>query len=105
MRRPTDLFGSSKNRYKNEQSRDIPSFLRQTFPRATDPPLSLKYDPTLLPESTKDKGDMGKVEDAILNLQGGKAGNVEVDHSKVVGKTIFALRGFGEFRAKWGIGA
>ena len=48
---------------------------------------------------------MDKVAVAILNLQGGKAGSVEVDRSKVVGKTIFTLRGFGEFRVKWGIGA
>ena len=50
--------------------------------------MSLKYDPTLLPGGTKDKGDMDKVAVAILNLQGEKAGSVEVDHSKVVGKTI-----------------
>ena len=48
---------------------------------------------------------MDNVADVILSLQGEKVENVEVDHSKVVGKTIFALRGFGEFRAKWGIGA
>ena len=45
---------------------------------------------------------MDKVAVAILNLQGEKTGNVEVDHSKVVEKTIFALRGFGEFRVNWG---
>ena len=48
---------------------------------------------------------MDNVAVAILNLQGDKEGSVEVDHSKVVEKTIFELRGFGEFRVKWGIGA
>ena len=94
-RRATDLFGRSKNKYKNEHSRDLPSCLRQTFPRATDPPLSSKYDPTLLPDSTRENGDMDKVAVDILNLQGGKEGSVEIDHSKAAGETIFALRGFG----------
>ena len=48
---------------------------------------------------------MDKVADAILTLQGGMVGNSEVDHSKLVEKTIFALIGLGEFQARCGIGA
>ena len=48
---------------------------------------------------------MGKVADVILTLQGEKAGNVEVEHSKIAEMAVFALRGFGEFQVRWGIGA
>ena len=72
IRRPTDLFQPAKTRCKNEHSRDIPSFLLQTSPRGTDPPISLKFGPTLLPEATKQRDDMDKVDDVLLTLQGGK---------------------------------
>ena len=72
MRRPTYLFQPSKTRCRNEHSRDSPSSLRQTCPRAADPPLSLKFGTALLPESTKQRDDMDKVADVLLTLQGGK---------------------------------
>lgn len=105
VRRPTDLPQHAKTRYKNEHSRDLPPFLQQTFPRATGHPLSLKCAPTLLPEGTKQRGEIDKAADFILSLQGEKAGHVEADHSKVVEWAVFALRGFGEFQVRWGIGA
>lgn len=43
-------------------------------------PLSLKYDPAMLPESTKQRDDMAKASDVLLTLQGEKSGNVEIDH-------------------------
>lgn len=46
------------------------------------PPLSLRYDPTMLPDATKQRDDMDKVADVILSLQGEKSGNIESNHSK-----------------------
>ena len=60
VRRQTDISQTSSTRYKTTHSRDIPSCLRQTKPRATDPPLSSKYDPSMLPDS-KRRGDMDEV--------------------------------------------
>ena len=36
-RRPTDISHAASERYKTKHSRDLPSCLRQTKPRATDP--------------------------------------------------------------------
>ena len=105
IRRPTDMFQPAKSRCKNEHIRDLPPCLRQTCHRATDPPLSLKFDPALLHDATKQRDDMDKVADVLLTLQGGNTGNVEVDHSNLVERTIFALRGFGGFQLRRGIGA
>ena len=105
IRRFADLFQPVNARYKNSHIRVLPPCLRQTFPRATDPPLSLRYYPTILPDATKQRNDMDKVTDVILSLQGQKSGNIEADHSKLAGKTISALRGFGGFQVRWGIWA
>ena len=48
---------------------------------------------------------MDKAADVSLTLQGEKSGNVEMCHSNVVARTIYALRGFGEFQGRWGIWA
>lgn len=92
-RRQTDLSHPIASRYRNAHSRDLPSCLRQTHPRATDPPLSLKFDPTMMPEATKQRGDMDKVADVILPLQGEKAGNVELGRSKLVEKKLYSRLG------------
>ena len=105
IRRPTDLFRTASKKCEPDHIRDLPSCLRQTLPRSTDRPLSLKFDPTMLPDATKQRDDMDKVADVIMSLQGEKSGNVELAHSELVGETIFALRGSGEFQVRWGIGA
>ena len=66
--------------------------------------MSLKYDPATI-HKPKQKDDMGRVEDGLLTMQGGEMGSVEIDHIKLVGRAIFALRGFGEFEVRWGVGA
>lgn len=91
--------------YENVHIRDFPAFLRQTSPRATDPRLSLKYDPANLPDPTKQRGVIGKVGDFPMALRGEKSGNVAVGQSKLIGRTIFSLRAFVEFQVRWGIGA
>ena len=65
-------------------------------------PLSLKCDPTLLPEA-KHKDGMDKAAEVLLTLQVGTCGNGEIDHTKLVERTIFALRGFGKFQSRRGI--
>ena len=72
IRGPADLFPPAKTRCRNEHVRDSPPCLRRTSPRFTGPPLSSKLDPTLLPEATKQRGDMGKVADVLLTLKGEK---------------------------------
>ena len=52
---------------------------------------------------TKHEDDMDKVDDVLLTLHG-KSGNVEIDPSELVERTIFAIRGFGGFHVRWGIG-
>ena len=47
---------------------------------------------------------MDNVEDSLLTLQVGESGNGEIDRSVPSGRTIFALRGFGEYQARCGIG-
>ena len=59
----------------------------------------------MAPDATKQRDDMDKVADVMLSLKWERSGNIEADHSKLVEKTIFALRGFGEFQVRWGIGA
>ena len=103
QKRTADISRAAKSRYPNVHSRDFPSRLRQTLPRATDPPLSLKYDPATTPK-TKAKEDMDRAPSVLLTKQGGKMGNVEIGHVKLVDRTIFALRGFGEFEVLWGLG-
>ena len=46
---------------------------------------------------------MGKVSDFLLTLNGEKTGLGELDRAKSAVRTVFALRGFGEFGARWGI--
>ena len=41
-RRASDIFLTSPMRYRNVRITDLPSRLRQTSPRSTDPPLTLK---------------------------------------------------------------
>ena len=57
--RATDIFRTSKSRYKNAHSRDLPSCLRHRLPRAKDPPLSVRYDQATIPK-TKEKDDMDR---------------------------------------------
>ena len=71
QKRATGVFRTEKNRYRNVHIRNLPSRLRQTLPRETDPPPSLKYDPATIPKA-KEKDDMGRVADVLLTLQGGK---------------------------------
>ena len=88
QKRATDIFQTVKSRYQNVHSRDMPSCRRQTLHRATDRPLSLKYDPATIPK-TKQKGDMDRVTDVLLTMQGGNMGNVGVGRSKLVGADRF----------------
>ena len=104
VRRPTDLPQPVSTRYKNAQIRDLPSCPIQTFPWATEPPLSLKYEHTLLRESTKKRDGMRKAADVLLTLQGRRSGDVEIDHSELAGWEIFARRGFGAFQVRMGSG-
>ena len=50
----------------------------------------------MLPE-TRHEGVAGKVADVLLTVQGERSGDVEIDHSELAERTIFAIRGFGEF--------
>ena len=104
QKRAADIFQTAKRRYQNVNKSDLPDCLRQTLPRATDHPLSLKYDPSTIPK-TKQKDDMDRVADVLLTIHGEKLGNVKIDHCKLVGRAVFALRGFGEFEVQWGVGA
>ena len=56
-KRATDIFQMMKSRYQNVNIRDLPSCIRQAMPRATDHPLSLKYDPSTI-RKAKRKDDM-----------------------------------------------
>ena len=47
---------------------------------------------------------MDKVADALLTLQGEKGGNAEIDRPKLFGLAVLAIRGFGEFQVRRGIG-
>ena len=105
VRRPTDLFQAASANYENAHIRDLPSCFKQASQMAADPLLALKYDPTLRPWSTKQRDDVDKVAAVLPTLHGGGSGNVETDHSKLVERTIFALRGFGEFQVRCGHGA
>ena len=64
-RRPDGISQNATARYKNLHIVDSPSCLSQTSPRATDPPLSLKYGPAQMPTSTH-RDEMGKVSDCLL---------------------------------------
>ena len=77
-------------------NRDMPSCLRQTLPRETYHPLSLKYGPSMMPDA-KQRDDMDRSDAALLTMQGEKMGNVDIDRSKLVDRAVFAMRGFGEF--------
>ena len=68
--RATYVLRTAKRRYRNAHIRDLPSRLRQTLPRATDRPLSLKYAPATMPK-TKEKDDMGRSADVLLAMQWG----------------------------------
>ena len=85
QKRATDLRRTAKNRYQNAHSRDLPSRLRQTLPRATDPPLSLMYDRATTTK-TKEKEDMGRVADVFTDAARMEMGNVEIDHIALVGE-------------------
>ena len=56
--------------------------------------MSLKYDPSLMPE-TKQRDDLGNGSDVFLALHGVKIGNVEIDHSKFLGRAVLEIRGCG----------
>ena len=71
QKRATDISRTSKSRYRNVHSRDLPSRLRQPLPRAIGPPLSLKYDSATIPKA-KENGDMDRAADVLLTMHGGK---------------------------------
>ena len=103
QKRATDILQTVKSRYQNVDIRDLPSCIRQTRSRETDHPLSLKYDPSTIPKP-KQKDDTGRVADVLLAMKGGKLGNVEIGHSKMAGRAVFAILGFGEFEVRRGGG-
>ena len=57
----------------------------------------------MLPD-TKKRDDMDRVADVFLTMKGGEIGSIEIDHRKLVERTVFARRVFGEFEARWGAG-
>ena len=53
---------------------------------------------------TTEKDDMDREADVLLTMQGEEMGNVEIGHRKLVERTVFALRGFGECDVRRGAG-
>ena len=81
----------------------LPTFLRQPLPRGTAAPVELKDDPKL---HKRKKEPWESVADALVANAGLgiKEGENETTYPKLLERTIFALRGFGEFTVCWGNG-
>ena len=77
----------------------LPSFLKQPLHRGTEAPVVLKDDPKL---HKRKKHPWGGVVDALVAHAGLKEGDTEATYPKLQERTIFALRGFGEFTISWG---
>lgn len=103
-KRATDIRQTSAARYKMRIVETPLLVYARLYHEQRTPPLSLNGDPALMPE-TKQRGDMDKVPDVLLALQGEQSGDVEIDHSKLAGTTVFALRCFGAFEVRRGVGA
>ena len=84
----------------------LPSFLKRPLPRGTDAPVILLDDPRL---RKRRKSGWGSVADALNardNARDGlKGGEASTAYPRLLGRTLFAMRGFGCFDAHWGIGS
>ena len=80
----------------------LPSFSKQHLPRGADAPAVLKDDPRL---RKRRKSGWGSVADALAARDGFKEGETDIAHTRLLERTLFALRGFGCFDITWGIGS
>ena len=84
----------------------LPSFLKQPLPRGTDAPVILRDDPRL---HKRKKSGWESVADALNARDNARDGIKEGDNDtaapRLLGRTLFALRGFGCFDLVWGIGS
>ena len=103
-RRAPDIYQTAPSRYRNAHIRDLPSCLRQTFPRATDPPLSLKYGPKQIP-TAKHRDEMDKVDGPILTLHGEKQACLNWIAQNWLGALCFRYAVLGSLGVRLRIGA
>ena len=79
----------------------LPGFLRQPIPRGTEAPVCIKDDPKL--HKRKKKG-WECIADALSATQTVREGDKEPSPAKLLGRTVFAMRGFGQWHIEWGVG-
>ena len=79
----------------------LPGFLRQPIPRGTEAPVCIRDDPKL--HKRKKKG-WECIADALSATQITKDGEKEPSASKLLERTVFAMRGFGQWHIEWGVG-
>ena len=82
----------------------LPSFLKQPLPRGTEAPVELRDDPKLHKRRNQPCESAADDLVAIVPNPGVKDGESDATYPKLLERTIFALRGFGEFEVSWGIG-
>ena len=82
-------------------SAKLPSYLKQPIHRGIDAPVILRDDPRLHKRKTIGRRS---VSDALSSIEGSKEGEPDPTYHRLIGRTIFYLRGFGCFDISWGIG-
>ena len=79
----------------------LPAFLRQPVPRGTDAPVVIRADPKL---HKRKKRGWECIADALSANHVLKEGEREATSTRLLGRTLFAMRGFGQFEIAWGVG-
>ena len=79
----------------------LPGFLRQPVPRGTASPVSIRADRKI---HKRKKRGWGCIADALTANQVLKEGEKEATSDRLIGRTLFAMLGFGQFEIEWGVG-
>ena len=79
----------------------LPAFLRQPIPRGTAAPVEIKADPKL---HKRKKRGWECIADALSANHVLKEGEKEATSTRLLERTLFAMRGFGQFKIDWGVG-
>ena len=101
--------GPSESTYESRSERSqrpshqvrLPGFLKQPLPRGTDAPVGIKDDPN---PRKKKKRCRGCSADALTANNAVREGDKEPSNARFLERTLFAMRGFGQWHIEWGAG-